>query len=56
MDASIIIPILIALLVVFVIAKGVRIVQQSEAMVIERLRRYHEDAHRRLQYHHPDLR
>ncbi|MBX7130884.1 MAG: SPFH/Band 7/PHB domain protein, partial [Flavobacteriales bacterium] len=31
---------LLALLVVFIIAKGVRIVQQSEAMVIERLGRY----------------
>jgi len=40
MDASIVIPILIALLVVFIVAKGVRIVQQSEAMVIERLGRY----------------
>ncbi|HQV51495.1 MAG: SPFH/Band 7/PHB domain protein [Flavobacteriales bacterium] len=42
MDASLVIPILIALLVVFVIAKGVRIVQQSETMVIERLGRYHK--------------
>jgi regulator of protease activity HflC (stomatin/prohibitin superfamily) len=40
MDASILIPILIALLVVFIIAKGVRIVQQSEAMVVERLGKY----------------
>jgi len=40
MDASIVIPILIALLVIFIVAKGVRIVQQSEAMVIERLGRY----------------
>ncbi len=40
MDASIIIPILIALLVVFIIAKGVRVVQQSEAMVVERLGKY----------------
>lgn len=40
MDAAIVIPILLALLVIFVIAKGVRIVQQSEAMIIERLGRY----------------
>ena len=42
MDASLVIPILIALLVIFVIAKGVRVVQQSETMVIERLGRYHK--------------
>lgn len=40
MSAATIIWILLALFVVFIIAKGVRIVQQSEAMVIERLGRY----------------
>lgn len=33
--------ILLALFVVFVIVKGVRIIQQSEAMVVERLGKYH---------------
>lgn len=41
MDASLIILILLSLFVVFIVAKGLRIVQQSEAMVIERLGRYH---------------
>lgn len=41
MDATLIILILLALFVVFIVAKGLRIVQQSEAMVIERLGRYH---------------
>ncbi|HMU12875.1 MAG: SPFH/Band 7/PHB domain protein [Bacteroidetes bacterium] len=40
MSAVTIFWLLLALLVVFIIAKGVRIVQQSEAMVIERLGRY----------------
>ncbi|MCB0764290.1 MAG: SPFH domain-containing protein [Flavobacteriales bacterium] len=40
MNASLIILILLALFVVFIIAKGVRVVQQSEAMVVERLGRY----------------
>src|SRR5690606_18947515 len=40
MDAGTIILILIALFVIFIVAKGVRIVQQSEAMVIERLGKY----------------
>ena len=42
MDASIIILLLFALFVVFIVAKGLRIVQQSEAMVIERLGRFHK--------------
>ncbi|HNO06142.1 MAG TPA: SPFH domain-containing protein [Flavobacteriales bacterium] len=40
MSAVTIFWLLLALLVVFIIAKGVRIVQQSEAVVIERLGRY----------------
>ena len=40
MDTGTIILILVALFVVFMIAKGVRIVQQSEAMVIERFGKY----------------
>ena len=40
MDAGTIILILIALFVIFIVVKGVRIVQQSEAMVIERLGKY----------------
>lgn len=42
MTAGTIILILLALLVVFIVAKGLRIVQQSEAMVVERLGRYHK--------------
>lgn len=42
MDASLIILLLVALFVVFIVAKGLRIVQQSEAMVIERLGRFHK--------------
>ncbi|MEZ4755365.1 MAG: SPFH domain-containing protein [Flavobacteriales bacterium] len=40
MNAGTFILILLALLIVFIIVKGVRIVQQSEAMVIERLGKY----------------
>jgi regulator of protease activity HflC (stomatin/prohibitin superfamily) len=40
MSAGTIVLILLAFFVVFIIAKGVRIVQQSEAMVIERLGKY----------------
>jgi regulator of protease activity HflC (stomatin/prohibitin superfamily) len=40
MTAGTIVLLLLAFFVVFIIAKGVRIVQQSEAMVIERLGRY----------------
>ncbi|MBL7982729.1 MAG: SPFH/Band 7/PHB domain protein [Flavobacteriales bacterium] len=40
MSAGTIVLILLAALVIFMIAKGVRIVQQSEAMVIERLGKY----------------
>lgn len=40
MHPGTIIPILIALFVIFMIAKGVRIIQQSEAMVIERFGKY----------------
>jgi regulator of protease activity HflC (stomatin/prohibitin superfamily) len=38
------------------VAKGVRIVQQSEAMVIERFGKYRDHAHCRLQRHHPRVR
>ena len=41
MEAGTIILILIALFVIFIVAKGLRIVQQSEAMVVERLGKYH---------------
>jgi regulator of protease activity HflC (stomatin/prohibitin superfamily) len=40
MSAGTVVLILLAFLVIFMIAKGVRIVQQSEAMVIERLGKY----------------
>lgn len=40
MNAGTVILILFAFLIVFIIVKGVRIVQQSEAMVIERLGKY----------------
>lgn len=40
MSAGTVILLLLALLIVFIIVKGVRIVQQSEAMVIERLGKY----------------
>ena len=42
MSAGTIILILLALFVVFIVAKGLRIVQQSEAMVVERLGKYHK--------------
>ena len=42
MDASLILLLLLALFVVFIVAKGLRIVQQSEAMVIERLGKFHK--------------
>ncbi|MDA8788202.1 hypothetical protein N9N00_05000, partial [Schleiferiaceae bacterium] len=31
----------VALLVIFLLAKGIRIVKQSESMIIERLGKYH---------------
>jgi regulator of protease activity HflC (stomatin/prohibitin superfamily) len=40
MNAATVILLLLALLIVFIVVKGVRIVQQSEAMVIERLGKY----------------
>ncbi|TDT40386.1 regulator of protease activity HflC (stomatin/prohibitin superfamily) [Halospina denitrificans] len=40
MEASLIISVVLAALVIYVLAKGIRIVQQSEAMVIERLGSY----------------
>jgi regulator of protease activity HflC (stomatin/prohibitin superfamily) len=40
MNAGTVILLLLALLIVFIVVKGVRIVQQSEAMVIERLGKY----------------
>jgi len=42
MDPSTLILLLIALFVVFIVAKGLRIVQQSESMVIERLGKFHK--------------
>ncbi|MCW5898519.1 MAG: SPFH/Band 7/PHB domain protein [Flavobacteriales bacterium] len=42
MDSSFIVLLLLAFLVVFIVAKGLRIVQQSEAMVIERLGKFHK--------------
>lgn len=42
MSPSTIFLALLALFVIFMIAKGVRIIQQSEAMVIERLGKYHK--------------
>lgn len=42
MSAATFILLLIALFVFFIVAKGVRIVQQSEAMIIERLGKYRE--------------
>lgn len=42
MSAGTIILILFALFVVFIVAKGLRIVQQSESMVVERLGKYHK--------------
>ncbi len=42
MSAGTIILILLALFVVFIVAKGLRIVQQSESMVVERLGKYHK--------------
>ncbi len=42
MSPSTIILVLLALFVIFIIAKGLRIIQQSEAMVIERLGKYHK--------------
>jgi regulator of protease activity HflC (stomatin/prohibitin superfamily) len=41
MEISTILFLLLALFVLFIVVKGVRIVQQSEAMVIERLGKYH---------------
>ena len=40
MDSGTIVLILVAFFVIFMVAKGVRIVQQSEAMVIERFGKY----------------
>jgi regulator of protease activity HflC (stomatin/prohibitin superfamily) len=42
MDSSLVVLLLLAFLVIFIVAKGLRIVQQSEAMVIERLGRFHK--------------
>ncbi|HRN38448.1 MAG TPA: stomatin-like protein, partial [Flavobacteriales bacterium] len=42
MSPGTIILLLIAFFVIFIVAKGVRIVQQSEAMIIERFGRYRE--------------
>lgn len=42
MDLMNIVLIVLALFVFFLIAKGVRIIQQSEAMVVERLGKYHK--------------
>ena len=40
-EAGLVVTILLVALVIFVLAKGIRIVQQSEAMVIERLGSFH---------------
>ncbi len=40
MTPSLVVVVLLALLVIFIISKGVRVVQQSESMVIERFGRY----------------
>jgi regulator of protease activity HflC (stomatin/prohibitin superfamily) len=40
MDAGIVVLLLFAVFIAFIVAKGLRIVQQSEAMVIERLGKY----------------
>ncbi|HRH71284.1 MAG TPA: SPFH domain-containing protein [Flavobacteriales bacterium] len=40
MSPGLIIPLLLAIFVIFLVAKGVRIIQQSEAMVIERFGKY----------------
>ncbi len=42
MSAGTIVLLLFALFIVFIVAKGLRIVQQSESMVIERLGKYHK--------------
>jgi regulator of protease activity HflC (stomatin/prohibitin superfamily) len=42
MDSSLVVLVLLAFLVIFIVAKGLRIVQQSEAMVIERLGKFHK--------------
>lgn len=42
MDSGLIVLLLFALFIGFVVAKGLRIVQQSEAMVIERLGKFHK--------------
>ena len=43
MDSGLIVLLLFALFIGFVVAKGLRIVQQSEAMVIERLGKFHKN-------------
>jgi regulator of protease activity HflC (stomatin/prohibitin superfamily) len=40
MSPTLVVVVLLALLVIFIISKGVRVVQQSESMVIERFGRY----------------
>ncbi len=42
MDSGLIVLLLFAIFIVFIVAKGLRIVQQSEAMVIERLGKFHK--------------
>ena len=37
--------IILAILVIVILAKGIRIIQQSEVMIIERLGRYHKTLH-----------
>ena len=41
MDAITIILLALVLLVIFTISKGLRIIKQSQTMIIERLGRYH---------------
>lgn len=40
--AGTVVLVILAILVVAILAKGIRIIQQSEVMIIERLGRYHK--------------
>lgn len=43
--AGTVVLVILAILVVAILAKGIRIIQQSEVMIIERLGRYHKTLH-----------
>ena len=43
--AGTVVLIILAILVIVILAKGIRIIQQSEVMIIERLGRYHKTLH-----------